>query len=154
MATILQQKLELDTTAATILAALSEGSFTKALGSKNELFLKKRAKLIQSLSALSTGSTIPLFTFAAELKAEEESLTDILDIFRSFYRDILLLKNNQPETMLVNIDLLSLIKRELNTTTTSLMNKLKALEATNYHIQRNVNLNLALEIMLMRIVSA
>ncbi len=90
LATILAQKLDLDDTEATVLAALSEGSFKKALGPNRELYLEKRRKLIQSLSALSAGSIIPTFSFADELETEKELLFDILDIFQAFYRDLLL----------------------------------------------------------------
>ena len=155
LATILTQKLDLSDTEATILAALSEGSFKKALGSNRELFLEKRGKLIQSLSALSSGSTIPTFSFADELEAEKEMLTDILDIFQSFYRDLLLLKHGRPEEELVNLDLLEMLHRQnKSTTTASLLLKLKALESARFHLQRNVNRRLALEVMLMRITAA
>lgn len=155
LATMLAQKLDLNDTEATVLAALSEGSFKKALGQNRELFLEKRGKLIQSLSALSAGSTIPTFSFADELELEKESLSDILDIFQSFYRDLLLLKHNRPEEELVNLDLLEILQRQKNlTTTASILIQLKALESARFHLQRNVNRRLALEVMLMRITAA
>ncbi|MDX2481664.1 MAG: DNA polymerase III subunit delta' [Desulfuromusa sp.] len=155
LASILAQKLDLNATEATILAALSEGSFKKALGPNRELFLEKRSKLIQSLSALSSGSTIPTFSFADELEMEKETLPDILDIFQAFYRDILLLKYDRPIEELVNQDLLEILHRQNRATTTaSLLLKLKALESARFHLQRNVNLRLALEVMLMRITAA
>ncbi len=155
LAIMLAQKLELDDTTATVLAALSEGSFKKALGSNRDLFLEKRPKLIQSLSALSAGSTIPTFSFADELEMEKETLTDILDIFQSFYRDILLLKHNRPEEELVNLDLLEVLRHQNDlTTSASLLVKLKALDSARFHLQRNVNRRLALEVMLMRIAAA
>ncbi len=154
LATILMQKLDLSKVEATVLAALSEGSFKKALGSNRELFLEKRHKLIQSLSALSAGSIIPTFSFAEELAKEKETLTDILDIFQTFYRDLLLLKHAQPEDELVNLDLLELLHRQNKSTTASLLKKLTALESARFHLQRNVNHRLALEVMLMRITTA
>ncbi len=154
LATSLAQKLNLDETQAGVLAALSEGSFKKALGANRELFLEKRRSLIQSLSALSSGSIIPIFSFADELEPEKELLFDILDIFQSFFRDLLLLRHNSPHEDLVNLDLLDLLNTQVETTTTSLLNKLKALEAARYHLQRNVNRRLALEVMLTRIAAA
>ena len=155
LAAILKQKLDLNDTEATVLAALSEGSFKKALGPNRELFLEKRGKLIQSLSALSAGSTIPTFSFADELDMEKEILLDILDIFQSFYRDLLLLKHDRPLDELVNLDLIETLHRQKKTVTTaSLLLKLKALESARFHLQRNVNRRLALEVMLMRITAA
>lgn len=155
LASILRQKLDLDDTKATVLAALSDGGFKKALGPNRELFLEKRSKLIQALSALSSGSTIPTFSFAEELDMEKEILSDILDIFQSFYRDLLLLKHDRPEEELVNLDLIEILQRQNKSmTTTSLLLKLKALESARFHLQRNVNRRLALEVMLMRITAA
>ena len=155
LAETLAQKLDLNDTDATILAALSEGSFKKALGPNRELYLEKRRKLIQSLSALSSGSIIPTFSFADELETEKEQLFDILDIFQAFYRDLLLLKYNSPAEELVNLDLLDFINSQVETTTiSSLLGKLKALDTARYHLQRNVNRRLALEVMLMRITAA
>ncbi|MCK5913233.1 MAG: DNA polymerase III subunit delta', partial [Desulfuromusa sp.] len=51
LAALLEQKLDLNSTESSVLAALSEGSFKKALGANREIFLEKRIKLIQSLSA-------------------------------------------------------------------------------------------------------
>ena len=155
LATILAQKLPLDESESLILAALSEGSLKKALGPNRDLFLEKRVKLIQSLSALSASSIIPTFSFANELEKEKESLADILDIFQAFYRDLLLLKHQQPAEDLVNQDLLELLQQQNQlTTTASLLLKLKALESARFHLQRNVNRRLTLEIMLMRITTA
>ncbi|MEE4253175.1 MAG: DNA polymerase III subunit delta' [Desulfuromusa sp.] len=155
IAKVLKEQLNLNSTDAKILAALSEGSFKKALGKNQELFLEKRRKLIQSLSALSAGSIIPTFAFADELEVEKETLPDVLDIFEAFYRDILLLKHGRTEEELVNLDLLEILHRESQLfTTASLISKLKALESTRFHLQRNVNSRLALEIMLMRVAAA
>ncbi len=155
LATLLAEKLGLNTTQSLVLAALSEGSFKKALGPNRDFFLEKRGQLIQSLSALSSGSTIPTFSFADELQKEKESLPVILDIFQAFYRDLLLLKHDRPVEELINQDLLELLQQQnQQTTTDSLLAKLKALESARFHLQRNVNPRLTLEVMLMRITAA
>jgi DNA polymerase-3 subunit delta' len=154
IAKVLRQRLELDETQAKILAALSEGSFNKGLGQDHELFLKKRRKLIHSLSALSPGSNIQTLEFAEELSADKEILPDILDIFQAFYRDLLLLKQGRPEEELVNIDLLETLTRLApKVTTSSLLKRLETLTTARYHLQRNVNRQLSLEVMLLRIVA-
>lgn len=155
LATLLAEKLDLNTTQSLILAALSEGSFQKALGPNREFFLEKRGQLIQSLSALSSGSSIPTFSFAKELETEKESLPLILDIFQAFYRDLLLLKYDRPVEELVNQDLFELLlQQNQKTSTASLLTKLKALESARFHLHRNVNRLLTLEVMLMRITTA
>ena len=155
LADLLAQKLELTDTEAAVLAALSEGSFKKALGQDRHLYLEKRRKLIHSLSALSPGSNIATLSFADELATEKELLPDILDIFQAFYRDLLLLKHGRPEEELVNLDLLeTLTKQSRSTATDAILRKLNALDTARYHLQRNVNRQLALEVMLLHMAAA
>lgn len=152
---ILARRHDLSEADAAILAASSEGSLKKALGQNRELYLYKRRELIQSLTALSAGSTIPTFKLAAELANNKETLTDILDIFQSFYRDLLLLKHGHSQKDLVNLDMLEKLDRHSREQTTdSLLNKLETLDATRQHLQRNVNHQLALEVMLIRLSAA
>ncbi len=58
MTDILANRLNLPETEAAVLAALSEGSFKKALGQNKDLYLEKRRDLLRALLALSSGSTI------------------------------------------------------------------------------------------------
>lgn len=155
LTSILANRLDLAESEAAILAALSDGSFKKALGQNRELYLERRRELLRSLMALSAGSVIPQFKLAEQLAAEKEQLDEILEIFQAFYRDLLLLKHGRPETDLVNQDLREMLHRQLPLETTeSLLKKLQTLEAGRYHLQRNVNRQLALEVMLMRLNAA
>lgn len=152
---ILADRLELKDTEAAVLAALSDGSFKKALGPNKELYLERRRDLLRNLLALSAGSIIPLFKLADELAAEKEHLVEILEILQAFFRDLLLLKHGRPENELVNLDLKETLYRQMERETTqALLKKLEALEAGRYYLQRNVNRQLAMEIMLMRMNAA
>jgi DNA polymerase-3 subunit delta' len=152
---ILSDRLDLDETEAAVLAALSDGSFKKALGQNKELYLEKRRDLLRDLLALSSGSSIPMFKLAETLAADKEQLTDILEIFQAYFRDLLLLKHGRPENELVNLDMKESLYRQLKKETTiTLLQKLKALDAGRYYLQRNVNRQLAMEIMLMRMNAA
>jgi len=152
---ILADRLDLQETEAAVLAALSDGSFKKALGPNKELYLQQRRELLRSLLTLSSGSIIPLFKFAEELAGGKEQIQDILEIFQAFYRDLLLLKHGRPEQELVNLDMKETLYRQLNRETTqSLLKKLEALDAGRYHLHRNVNRQLAMELMLMRMNAA
>ncbi len=155
LAEVLANRLDLGETDATILAALSDGSFKKALGQNRDLYLERRRELLRSLSSLSAGSIIPIFKLAEELAADKDQLPEILDIFQAFYRDLLLLMHGRPTNELVNLDLREALHRQLsNETTESLLKKLQALEAGRFHLQRNVNRQLAMETMLMSMNSA
>jgi DNA polymerase-3 subunit delta' len=151
---VLREQLGIDDIQAHILASLANGSFKKALGKDRDLFVERRRELLKMLTALSSGSVVPLFDLAENLAAEKELLPEILEIFQAFYRDLLLFKHGRPENELVNIDLMEKIHRvAARETTPSLLDKIDALEATRRQLARNVNRQLALEVMLMRLVS-
>ncbi|MFO7576330.1 MAG: DNA polymerase III subunit delta' [Pelovirga sp.] len=151
----LSTTLQLDPAAATVLAALSDGSLSRALGEKQELYLKKRPQWIQSLSALSAASTLQTFAFAEQLRAEKDTLDDLLDIFSLFYRDLLLYQTGAASADLVNQDLLPLIKEQsARLTRARLLKKIDAVTTARGHLARNVNSHLAMDFMLMQITHA
>jgi DNA polymerase III subunit delta' len=151
---VLTDHLDGDQVQAHILAALSEGSFKKAFGRDRDLYLEQRRDLLKSLTALSVGSVIPLFDFAEKLAEEKERLTEILEIFQAFYRDCLLLRHGRPETELVNVDLLEKVHRSAGRETVpSLLRKLEALVLARRQLERNVNRQLAMDVLLMRLAA-
>ena len=155
LAEVLESRLELKEVEAKVLAALSEGSFKKALGSNRDLYLERRRQLIRSLTALSSGSIFPLMELAQELANDKEQLPEILEIFQAFFRDLLLLLHGRPEDDLVNLDIRETLHRQLKRETIGgLIRKLEALNEGRQHLLRNVNRQLAMEVMLMRISTA
>lgn len=155
LAEILEHRLELSEQEAQVMAALTDGSFKKAFGNNRDLYLVRRKQLINSLVSLSTGSIFPLFELAHELADDKETLPEILDIFQSFYRDLLLLLHARPEKDLVNIDMRETLYSQVRTEqATGLLKKLAALDKARFHLQRNVNRQLAMETMLMEVTAA
>ena len=150
----LQEKLGLNESQGHILAALSEGSFKKALGKDKDLFLDQRRELLKALTALSPGSVIALFKLAEEIAGEKERFQEILELFQAFYRDLLLYKQGMPESELVNIDLLEKIQRVAKReNTATLLAKLEAIAVSRRQADRNVNKLLAMEVLLMRLAA-
>ena len=155
LAGILENRLNLSEQEAQVMAALSNGSFNKAFGEKRSLYLEGRKQLLKSLVSLSKGSIFPLFDLAHQLAEDKENLPEILDIFQSFYRDLLLILHNRPENELVNIDMReTLYAQSRNEQVNSLLNKLESLDQARLHLRRNVNRQLAMETMLMEMTAA
>jgi DNA polymerase-3 subunit delta' len=151
---VLCEQLGIDETQGHILTSLANGSFKKALGKDRELFVERRRALLKQLSALSPGSVVPLLTLAENLAGEKDLLPEILEIFQAFYRDLLLFKHGRPEDELVNIDLMEKIHRvAARETTPSLLRKLDALSAARRQLDRNVNRQLAMEVLLLKLVA-
>ncbi|OEU60957.1 MAG: DNA polymerase III subunit delta' [Desulfuromonadales bacterium C00003094] len=151
---VLCEQLAIDEKEAHILTSLANGSFKKALGKDRELYIDGRRDLLKTLTGLSTGSVLPLFNFAEKLAQDKEILPEILEIFQAFYRDLLLYRHGRPESELVNIDLMEKIHRVANNESTpSLLDKLSALNQTRRQLARNVNRQLAVEVLLMHLVA-
>ena len=154
LSNVLVQRLGIGETEAHILSALSEGSFKKALGKDRDLYLERRREILKTLVALSPGSILPLFDLAHELAEEKERLPEILEILQAFYRDLLLFHNGAPENELVNIDLMEKIRRAAQRETLpELLRKLDALTAAHRQIARNVNRQLAMDVLLLRLAA-
>jgi DNA polymerase-3 subunit delta' len=150
----LERQLDLDPAEAHILAALSEGSFKKAFGKDRELYLEQRRNLLKTLTSLSPGSILPILEFAEQLAAEKIVLPDILEIFQAFYRDVLLVHHGRDDDDLVNRDLKEKITRvAAHETLPGLLQKIEALAAIRRQLDRNVNRQLALEVLLFRLAT-
>lgn len=150
----LEERLGLSEREAHLLGALSEGSFKKALGKDRDLFLEHRKQILKSVTALSEGSILPLFDLAEELAGDKDHLPDVLEILQAFYRDLLLHYHGRPEEELLNIDLMEKIHCVVSKESIrSIMKKLEAIAACRRQLERNVNRQLAVEVLLMRLAA-
>ncbi|WP_429885447.1 DNA polymerase III subunit delta' [Geoalkalibacter halelectricus] len=148
----LVQRLEIDDAAGHLLAALSDGSFRKALGRDRELFISGRRDFLKAMTALSPGSVLPLFDLSQELADQKEQLPEYLEILEAFYRDLLLSLHGRPADDLVNIDLLEKVRRcAARETPGSVLSKLEAIQAARRHLNRNVNRQLAMDHLLLQL---
>lgn len=147
--TALHQRLGLKEVECHVLAALSDGSFHKAFGDDRSLYLEERVAIIKTVTSLSTVAIGPLLDFAEKLSKEKETLPQLMGIVVSFYRDLLLVHHGRPETELVNIDLKDLLETMAHQTDVkTVLDRLATLLRTIDLLSRNVNRQLALELML------
>lgn len=145
-------RLDLDEQQGHLLAALSEGSFKKALGRDRELFLDRRRDFLKAVTALSPGSVLPLFDLSRQRAEEKETLTEYLEILRAFYRDVLLTLHGRPVEDLVNIDLMEKIRRIAGKeSVSSTLAKLDAIHESLRLLDRNVNRQLIMDNLLLRL---
>jgi DNA polymerase-3 subunit delta' len=150
----LEKQLGIDSTESHILAALSEGSFKKAFGKDRELYLEQRRELLKTLTGLSSGSILPLLDFADQLAADKTILVDILEIFQAFYRDVLMALQGRGDEELVNLDLKEKILRVSGReSVATILSKLEALIEVRRQLDRNVNRQLAMEVLLLKLAA-
>ena len=150
----LQDHRNLDPRDAHVLAALAEGSFLLALGRDQEFYLERRREIIKSITGLSQASILPLLELAKTMAAEKELIPDILEVLQSFYRDLLIFQQGHPEESLVNIDLMEKIRKiSGREDTASLLRKLEAIQSGRKNLDRNVNAQLNLEVLLLHLAA-
>lgn len=148
----LERQLGIESTESHILAALSEGSFKKAFGKDRDLYLGQRRELLKTLTGLSSGSILPILDFAEQLAADKTVLPDILEIFQAFYRDVLMTLQGHGDEKLVNLDLKDKIRRVAGREdVATILAKLEALSEILRQLARNVNRQLAMEVLLLKL---
>ena len=150
----LEKQLGINETESHVLAALSEGSFKKAFGKDRDLYFEQRRTLLKTLTGLSSGSILPILDFAEQLAADKTVLPDILEIFQAFYRDVMMTLQGRQEEDLVNLDLKDKIHRvSARESVQSILAKLDALVETRQRLDRNVNRQLAMEVLLLKLAA-
>jgi len=150
----LQTQLGVSDAEAHVLAALADGSFKKAFGKDRQLYLEDRRKLLKTLTGLSPGSILPTLEFAEQLAADKSVLPDILEIFQAFYRDVLMVVHGRDVAELVNLDLVEKVRRvAAREDTGSILHKLETLVDARRQLERNLNTQLVMENMLLKLAS-
>ena len=150
----LEKQLGIESTESHVLAALSEGSFKKAFGKDRELYLEQRRELLKTLTGLSSGSILPILDFAERLAADKTILPDILEIFQAFYRDVLMTLQGCSDAELVNLDLKDKVHRiSGRESVATILIKLDALIEVRRQLDRNVNCQLAMEVLLLKLAA-
>jgi DNA polymerase-3 subunit delta' len=137
-----------------IIAALADGSFQKALDRDPAFYLEQRIEILKRVTALSAASILPLMDLAKELTTDKETIPETLELLQAFYRDLLLYRHNRPVESLINIDLQEKIRRvAAQENTTSILNKLDAVNECLRNHERNVNPQLNMEVLLLRLAA-
>ncbi|WP_321532237.1 DNA polymerase III subunit delta' [uncultured Desulfuromonas sp.] len=136
-----------------ILASLSEGSLKKALGSDREFYLEQRKALFKAVCTLSPGSVVPMLELAEKWAADKDQLEDLGTVLLSCYRDVFLVVSQGSSSLLANTDLKDrIVHQAARESLSSIQHKLDALLEFQHHLRRNVNRQLAVERLLIRLV--
>lgn len=148
----LQTQLGVSDAEAHVLAALADGSFKKAFGKDRNLYLEERRNLLKTLTSLSPGSILPILEFAEQLTGDKSALPDILEIFQAFYRDVLMCVHGRDPAELVNLDLAEKVRRvAAREAVPDILQKLDALVTARRQLERNLNTQLVVENLLLRL---
>ena len=154
IASELVQKHGLEKQAASVLAAVSNGSLTRAETLIQSDWLRYRSWLIAAsgLAAPEQRDTGRLLAFAETLSIRKEKVSDSLAALLTWLRDLIVFRY-APERI-VNTDLIDLLQSasEKNPVGT-VLDKMDAIRTAQKDIEANANLRLALEVMMLRLAA-
>jgi len=137
---------------AQLLAALSGGSLGRALTLDPEAILAQRRQVLADLGALATGSTAAALDWAQRLAKSRPDLDYFLSLAQMWYRDLLFCQFQAPKALLAHQDLLADLAREAAATKPStVFHQFTALGLAQRHLQANLNPELTLDILGLRL---
>ncbi|MBN2643910.1 MAG: DNA polymerase III subunit delta' [Desulfuromonadaceae bacterium] len=136
-----------------VLTTMAQGSLKKALGSDRDFYIVRRRELFRQVSHLTPAAILPLFKLAEELSSDKDQLEEQVGLLISCYRDVFLLSAKGSESLVANVDLLPQLQTLAGKLSPEQATaKLNALLDCQYHLKRNVNRQLAMENLLIRLV--
>ena len=142
---------------ATVLAKISEGSLGRALRMCDEGFFKMRKESLYDLIQLPDLTSEQTMEKALQYARKEKKggvdtgnggadLFDLLSIWKSWYRDLLLVKLECPSNLLINVDFSrKLQKMSRHTNIEGLMESFFILDQSQRDLLQNRNLDLMME---------
>jgi len=133
-----------------LLASLSEGSLGKALEIQEEIRHIPREELLRNLAGWESLSFDEKERWAESLPSQRENLLLILEVAKTLWRDLILIKIWEDRSKLIHSDLLQkmeAIAEKWNLS--SLLNRMEILHQTTVAIRSNANMTLALEAMML-----
>ena len=148
----------LEKQAASVLAAVSNGSLTRAKTLVQSDWLRYRNWLITASGLAAPGQLDPrdtgqLLAFAETLSARKEVVSESLTALLTWLRDLIVCRY-APECI-VNTDLIDKLQRVSEKNPVSaVMNKMEAIRTAQKDIEANANLRLTLEVMMLRLAAA
>jgi len=154
VASWLVEKKGVEPKKASLLAKLSEGSIARAVQMLEEEYEGKRDECISRLMGLSGLSDNEVLQLALELKGkakgEQVPIELLFSIWKTWLRDLLLLKSGGSERLLVHGDHLVQLKSGWNAyTINSLLESLRLLDQAERDMARFRNMELLLENLLL-----
>ncbi|MGP7971828.1 MAG: DNA polymerase III subunit delta' [Desulfobaccales bacterium] len=136
---------------ARLLAALSGGSLGRALNLDPEAILAQRRQVLADLEAIEGGSASAALDWAQRLAKSRPDQDHFLSLAQLWYRDLLLFRFRAPESLLAHQDLLPEIAREAAAPLARLFGQFAALGTAQRHLQANLNPELTLDILGLRL---
>ena len=150
MAVLLSEKHGLAPEAAEIIAAMANGSFSRAQAMVRHNWLKRRKWLLDEINTLSLQKMGRLFALAEKLSGEKEALSETLEVIKVWFRDLII--GQYDPGKIINQDVADKIKvASEKASVPSLLSKVDAVQQAQNRITANTNLRLTMEGLLIQL---
>ncbi|SJZ75940.1 DNA polymerase-3 subunit delta' [Selenihalanaerobacter shriftii] len=150
----LASKFDLDNKEAKKKAILADGSLGKAIRMiEDDTNSLRRDEILRRIKELTNFNLVEVFELVQEILKYKDQVNNILESIITFYRDLLLYKGSQNTELIINFDYMEeLVKLSEEYTFNELEGIITIIEQTDNLIRNtNVNVQLALEVMLLKI---
>ena len=149
----LMERLHVPDYQAEIDASFAQGSIGRAKeAATSEEFSRMTGKALKILKYVNTMEVYELSDEIKALSDEKQNISDYLDIFQFWFRDVLMFKATQEVDNLVFKQEINYIKEQASQRSYENLEKiLEALEKTKVRLRANVNFELALELLFLTI---
>jgi DNA polymerase-3 subunit delta' len=150
----LRQRWSLAPRQAQLLARLSQGRPGWAIAAhRDEEMMRVRHEALMDIRALPERTIQERFAYASEVASrfsrDRATVLAVLDLWREWWRDILLLCTGCQDAI-INLDLWDILRAEAaRYDPTQVVAFLRSLAATKRHLEENVNPRLALEVLML-----
>ena len=139
--------------AANILAAVANGSFSRAQRLMNDNWLQHRKWLLDEIDQLSRQPIVGLLALAERLARKRETLEESLEIIKVWYRDLII--NRYDAGKIINCDIAAKIeKASQKNKLPDLLSSVDAIQKTQNRLAASTNLRLAVESLLISLAES
>lgn len=133
--------------------AFSDGSLGRAIELlEDQSFTNRRNQTVQMLNQLIMEDQTKVFSAMEFLETQKENILEILDMMIIWFRDILFYKKTANSKHIINCDKTNIIKLQAERLSEAAIYEIVAeLNQTKQNLNQNVNFQLSIEIMLLKI---
>ena len=143
----------LDDSRAKLLSIFSRGSISKALDlAKSSDFNIMRDDIQDYIQTIFDKKIVDILEIPSHMEKYKKEVISLLDILISYFRDIMMLKENVDKCMIINSDKFVFIQNMNKRVTYSKVSKiLDIIEDTKMKIRSNCNFNISIQVMALNI---
>ncbi|MCI6738901.1 MAG: AAA family ATPase [Intestinibacter sp.] len=146
-------KTGVDEKRASLLANFSRGSMQKAIElSESEDFYIMREEIQKYIETFLNGNLIDIMEVQSSIEKYKDQIINVLDLMINYFRDIIMVKENIDNSMIINLDKLVFIKNMSKKITYSQLSKIiDIIEETKNKLRSNCNFNISIQVMTLNI---